>query len=688
MKEILSIVVLLEIILLLLGIFSFFIKHNYSIPDSFSFSVVLLFSIYSSLIQLFFIFHIPRYFYYIDILLLIIAFCLIVNNFQHIVSSAAHLYRFFGEFRSILFFPFMLYTYLFLQVLLFPTHEWDSMIYNVARVLMMIQENGLFLQNFSNFQQVNFPVGFDILHFLFLRFYSDWFLSIFCFLSYLVIFMSTYSLVVKLYSNKQLALIIAIFISSLIEIVLQSTSTKNDIPCSAMVNVSFLAAHLFLSSGNILCLILLLSSLSLGLTFKTYFMGFALPFIFLFIIMYYKNLQWTGVSIKKFIKCYSWIFLTQILVILLFIIFSFNNYKNHEGVLGNPQFIKDHTNSDGLKGASLNFVRYLTQSLGLPIQLGGKYVNSVHEQILSRNKLFGMAHGEGLTEDNRLSHSLFGLPSIDNSWYGPLGFLLILPSICYSILRGSRFLKLVAGSLLCFFLLTTYEIGWMPWNNRFFSLFFGGSGVCIAFFMKNRFNYKIIKYLLIYSILTLSYAAFFNMDKQLVNFCKIKDYLRHNWGTKLDPKDRPRRSYYCPGYNVFNWMYFVNNRDGVFVDGYYHDDRILVLNRIIKQNKRLLIIAHQIVPIYPILITRPDLHIFITGPKRFYWKGQLINLIENTDFNDIFNNFDYILLLGVKPLKFLENRKLVYQIDHSGNEENNFLVESLYLYDFSLRYGR
>jgi hypothetical protein len=66
------------------------------------------------------------------------------------------------------------------------------------------------------------------------------------------------------------------------------------------------------------------------------------------------------------------------------------------------------------------------------------------------------------------------------SWYGPLAFLLVLPAIFDGLIRGDNFLKLATLSLLFFYVAVCYKIGWMQWNNRFFSLFFRGSGICIT----------------------------------------------------------------------------------------------------------------------------------------------------------------------------------------------------------------
>jgi hypothetical protein len=239
--------VLLELLLVLLALFVILRNNNYSIPDSFSYCIVLLFLIYSVFIQLFFIMHIIRWFFVFDFMAAIVSTAIIIKHKNTLIYSFRKIIEFIGHHKNPLI-PFVIvYIYLFFQVLLLPPREEDALIYNLPRVLMMIKEDSLFLNNFNNLRQVNFPIGFDILNFLFLRLSSDWFLSLFSYLSYFVIINSTFSLVKKLYDHTKLSILIALMISSLIMIVLQSTTARNDIPTAAIVTFCFLTAYNLIS---------------------------------------------------------------------------------------------------------------------------------------------------------------------------------------------------------------------------------------------------------------------------------------------------------------------------------------------------------------------------------------------------------------------------------------------------------
>src|SRR5262249_13607808 len=68
----------------------------------------------------------------------------------------------------------------------------------------------------------------------------------------------------------------------------------------------------------------------------------------------------------------------------------------------------------------------------------------------------------------------------DFAWFGPFGFFLIIPAIIYALFKTGGFLRVVAISLLSFFVITSFALGWTPFNNRYFALLFGLSGALVA----------------------------------------------------------------------------------------------------------------------------------------------------------------------------------------------------------------
>jgi hypothetical protein len=229
--------------------------------------------------------------------------------------------------RSILILYGIVYTYLLLQALLLPPINIDSLIYNLSRVMLMIKENSIILKNYSTLHQVNFVWGYDILYYLFLRNNSDFFLSIFSFLCYVVIIFSNYSLANRLFNNQRLALIVSLIISSLPSLVLQATSTKPDIGAAAVTMVLFLAGYnIIYNKDKSAVLIFAIASL-LGISFRTYFPGFLIPF-FLFLIVWFARKH----SIKDILRLiqlerkYSLAYVMVLSLLFTLSLFFYQNY--------------------------------------------------------------------------------------------------------------------------------------------------------------------------------------------------------------------------------------------------------------------------------------------------------------------------------------------------------------------------
>ncbi len=104
----------------------------------------------------------------------------------------------------------------------------------------------------------------------------------------------------------------------------------------------------------------------------------------------------------------------------------------------------------------------------------------------------------------------------DISWFGIFGFILVIPCIVYGMFKEDLFIRAVSINLISYSLILCNQLAWQPWANRFFSLFFGSSGVLIACaFNQIQSNKCIGKLITIISIFTLIYVATFNNPKPL-----------------------------------------------------------------------------------------------------------------------------------------------------------------------------
>jgi hypothetical protein len=102
------------------------------------------------------------------------------------------------------------------------------------------------------------------------------------------------------------------------------------------------------------------------------------------------------------------------------------------------------------------------------------------------------------------------------SWFGPFGFLLILPAIGYAILRGPRRLKVLAVALTVYVYLMTLIFAWSPGNARLLTVFFVCGGFSVALLLPPwRLTHKGRGALQIVSVVLFFYALIFNTAKPL-----------------------------------------------------------------------------------------------------------------------------------------------------------------------------
>ena len=240
--------VIVEVFICILGLYCILREKGLTAAESYCYSVILAFSLYSLSIQSFFLVKLQSLYYFFDICIVAFFSVQIWKNKRFFSLTCEEFVQLYRDNKFIVALLISVLSYLFLQVVLLPPSSWDSMTYNLARVFMFQEERTLFLKNLTNFAQATYPWGYDILSFLFLRFYSDFGLSLFSFLSYTVIIIGTYGLVNKIFNNVYVSLTSAFIIASLKELVLQATTTKNDIPTAAVAVICFLAGYNFLRS--------------------------------------------------------------------------------------------------------------------------------------------------------------------------------------------------------------------------------------------------------------------------------------------------------------------------------------------------------------------------------------------------------------------------------------------------------
>ncbi len=638
-----SIAVTLEIFLLILAYYLIVRKYTHSISQAFSFASILSLAFLSVSIQILFLTGFSVHSYVIDISVLFFSIYFVYKNYKLLISDFQRVTLILKNYKIFLFLLFPIFLYLFLQTFLMPPSNTDSMVYNLARVLIFRQEGTIYPYNVSIFHQVSFPLGNDILSFLFLRINSDYGLGVFSFLSYSTIILATFSLV-RSYFQRNIAFLVSIVIASLYELILQSTSTKNDIPCTAAAIVILLAGRYFLLQKKGIHLYVLISVMLWGLSIKGYFAGFLVPFLFFFSILLFRSNPFKNPTrhLKFRDFRFHFAYLLPLGLFLCLILFYGNNWSRFGNLMGEKKMVREHIQKDGVKGMAVNMSRYIAQMAEIPSTYGYK-LNQWHDALLKENRTIGTRG-----PDEHIDLAAMDFFSEDYTWFGPFGFFLILPSMLVALFLGRDYVRFTAAVLLSHFLILSYQIAWMEWNNRFFSLFFASSGLCMGFVFHHVLNNRKIKngiktfiklVILIIAIYGMIAVTFQNETKSTVPVYHSRNlfYNLYRWGSDWLSSSKS---------NVegFKWFKSVIYRDERYQKFYPHH-MYHIFTHSIERGKRVLICGY-FAPVFPLLFSRPDLHITVAAPGRVYINNTRYNMNIPGDFGIIREHFDYFVLVS------------------------------------------
>ena len=534
-----SIIVLIEIFILCMGTTLYSFRTGEKISESIAKGLFLCVLIMSFSFQLAFLLGEPKISFLLETIFVILSLYVIKKKWLKLQESLSGIKAFFLQNKLSLSILSILWIYLFSMAVILPPFNWDSMFYNLARILLFQQEKSLFLTNISNEHQAIFPVGADILHHSLLRFHTDYGIGIFSFMAYLIICFGTYALA-RRYTNPKYALTATFIIASLSELVLQSTSTKNDIWTASVAIICFILIHRILTSINIEDLVLLPVTIAFGISCKTTFMGFALPFICLFLILVLKKYKFS--YLIRIINQHKVYFSLSILPILVFFPFFhyYHSYTHFGGWQGSSSFVYLHKQHDGMVGMVANIVRYLLQSIDflepseqivkwLTTNFSNQQGYTITDGLVGiyNQYFYPIFENKGVMDNHDLFRRIGNNPGYsffitrnnadDYSWFGPFAFLLIIPSLIFVLIKGDLYLKALSANLLIYFLILCNQLGWQPWANRFFSLFFACSGVAVAYFLARlKVNKMICNLLIFLSLLILSYTISFNTYQPLL----------------------------------------------------------------------------------------------------------------------------------------------------------------------------
>jgi hypothetical protein len=340
------------------------------------------------------------------------------------------------------------------------------------------------------------------------------------FAAYLSIGFSVYALS-RRYAWPSTAFTVAVIVLSMPRIVYLATSPGYEIIPTAVALFCLLAVFRTVESPNVRDLYLLLLGLVFMISKATLQLTFPLVLVPLACLLLFRRhglmTWWHLVAARP-------------VIILLFsvpaLIFSpllplvqrllANSGRHETRILSTVVY-----NNDGLQGTAANAVRYLLQSIDLTPPVDnllhwamGFSVSGLLQRVYE-TLVAPVFDGQGAAV---AFHIAWGADE-RLSWFGPFGFMLILPAVVYSVQRAPRRLKAVAVALIGYSFLVALIPAWQPENVRYFDVFFLCGSVCTAFFLPPwRLSRKGRRALMTIGAGLLVYAATGNEHKPAFTF--------------------------------------------------------------------------------------------------------------------------------------------------------------------------
>jgi len=619
-----SVAVLAEIILVITAAFSVFRHQTDRNAIAYCYAVVLTLASFSVAIFTAFFIGVHQYFYLFDMAVLTASSILIYRNWQ-ILRDALKAMREFCL-RNPVFSIFIVLTVSipWAKGFLMPPTTIDSMTYNLMRVMLMMSEGQMFAENFGDYRLDIMQVGHDILHFLFLRFHTDYGLATFGFLSYSVIIAGTFAAADKLWDDAGLAKSLAVISASLTMFVLHAASTKNDLVLGAMAVVALIAILNHFDQRRRVDLFIFVTALSFGVAAK---MNFGIFAAFLFIGYLWTYIRRWGLSdaarqsTRLFAFGYGSLMLIPIGCVLTLLIAFQHNFESYGHIMG-PEFFLPASNwIDGWHGAFLNLIRFFVQSVGLPYELFGMLATEIHNALLGDSQTLGLKWWP----DYPVFLETFFYPHEEAAWFGPLG-LIFLVALGAATFGAKGPLQAFAIAAFATALITALTVGWSPWIGRYHALSFAAGVITLGMWLKYFFgsNPKITRVVIrLMMAISVANLMFLTIIVSVNDWAEIQ--------LKISKRDA-----------TYSWFYGKTSLWDLVTSKLPPGSEVLLITGVNK-------------PIFPLYLRRPDVKFtnvgvaLPDGPYRepFRWKGEEYNLTNIDDLKKVRSLFDQVILVQV-----------------------------------------
>jgi hypothetical protein len=425
-----------------------------------------------------------------------------------------------------------------LQGIINPPNNWDSMTYHLARITAWISQQSVNHFPTHIVRQVYQPPfsEFVILHVNLLSL-NDYFSNAVQFLFLIFCLIVLLSLLELIGLKHQFGWIAMVLLITIPEVILQASSTQNDIVVSFYILSATLFAIKSLKEKGLNNYIFL--GLSVGFAILT--KGTA--YIFLAPVLLFFGV---AVLIKTYkLRKYSFLVFSIAAALISIAINSGHYYRNYQmsgHILGVSE-AEYSRYANEIKGPDIfvsNFIKNMSNHLGpYPLSRISK------EAVIQLHKLAGMDADDPRTNfPGEVYKGASDLPTHEDTAPNPLHFLLILiafflivKALIRNNIRVNRLILYLGIAILIQSVLFSYYLKWQPWHTRLHTPVFMLSIplICYAF----KINEKYIRYLKMAAIIALGYALL------VVLFNSSRPYLSTRFTTNISVTDHRSKKIYA-----------------------------------------------------------------------------------------------------------------------------------------------
>ena len=506
-----------EVVILCLGGFALFRRWGNSISESWAYALITPLMLLSALFQLVFIAGSPFLSGAAEILLTLLAAVVVCRQRATFREglTAGRAFAAANPTGSIC--ALLLGLYLLLAGFALPpeSEHWPGL-----ATVLYLQKSGSVLSALSTPPPAAAigplpPLNVAILSHLFLRFNTDFGLGLFGFMSYLSIGFTTYALA-RRYAWPPSAFTVALMVVAMPRVVLLATTPGLELLPAATALFCLLAVYRAIESPNrrdfFLTMCALLFTVS-GSAMDAAFPAVMIPLSAVLLFRRHGFITWWNLLARRL-----WTVPIALAAILLFsqLWLAAFNFAHLGQWFGSAGFGSLHFNPDGIQGALANLVRtvfssaHFTRPFDLVCNWALGFTVSGALQRLYDFLLAPLLGTLGATGPFVIQW----LPDERIAWFGPFGFLMVLPAVGYAAVRGPRRLKAIAVGMASYFFLVVLIAAWCPENVRFFTLFFTCGGFTLALFLPPWYISPAgRRRLQEIAILLVLYASVFNLQK-------------------------------------------------------------------------------------------------------------------------------------------------------------------------------